>query len=361
MKNIDRLLTEQQSWIERELLEHLQQLIRLDSRTALARETQVARYLAAQLTAAGIRHELVEPIPGKGSVVAFLDGDDSEEPLPALLLLAHTDTADWQEREWWHPPLGGEYRGGFVWGRGAIDCKGLAAIWLVLLLLAAKLKLHVQRPIVFAAVADEEAGGKHGTRYLLEHTQLLQSVGHVLGEGGGFPAAFGGSWYLTCQTGERVEATGGTRCFHSASTGEFCRRVFAEQKSVYRWLAAVPFFWSMLLSRLQALAPTRLDLAGLFQAGRLSETQWRLPLFSLICDQVKRLPTFIDVLPYVTPGYSDNRFFRDRGIPTYGFFPLQDTKAIMTTHRANERVSLMELSTAFYILFQVVGRFCQMR
>lgn len=371
---LDRLLTEQHPWIERELLWHLQQVIRLDSRTALAQETRIAHYLAAQLTAAGIRHELVEPVPGKGSVVAFLDGEGSGRPKSSLLLLAHTDTAEWEEREWLYPPLSGAYRDGSVWGRGAIDCKGLVVIWLVMLLLAAKWQLRPQRSLVFAAVADEEAGGQYGTGWLLEHTRLLQDVGFVLGEGGGYPVFFGEQRYLTCQTGEQGVAAwpGGAtipgrkpaaRCSSSssASISEFCQRVFAEQKNVYRWLAAYPGLWPVLLSRLQASAPVQVDLTALFQAEHLPETDCHTPLFGLITDRAKQLTEAVNVVPYVTPGLSDNRFFRARGIPTYGFFPLQNENAILTIHRANERIDLADLVTAFHILFQVVGRFCQMR
>ncbi len=366
MKSLDQLLAEQQAWIERELLEHLQQLIRLDSRTAVAQETQIARYLADQLAAAGIRHELVEPMPGKGTVVAFLDGEESEVPQSSLLLLAHTDTAGWVEQEWLHPPLGGVFQNGFIWGRGAIDCKGLAVIWLVMLLLASRLKLRAQRPIVFAAVSDEETGGRHGAQYLLEHTRLLQDVGFVLGEGGGYPVVFGKQRYLTCQTGENGPADGRggrttDRSHRSSSVHEFSRRVFAGQKSFYRVLSAVPRLWPVLLSRLQESAPVRVDLKALFQAGDQPETDWQTHLFALLAERAARQPAVANVVPYITPGWSDNRFFRARGIPTYGFFPLLDEKAVLTVHQANERVALADLSAAFHILFQVVGRFCQLR
>lgn len=363
---LDGMITEQQAWVESELIGHLQQLIRLDSRTERAQETQVARYLTGQMTEAGIRCEWAEPVPGKGSMVAFFDGEAPQEP--ALLLLAHTDTAGWEGQQWKHPPLSGVYQDGTIWGRGAVDCKGLAVVWLVLLLLAAKCGLRPRRPLLFAAVADEETGGQYGTGWLLEHTQLLKQVGFVLGEGGGYPVFFGGRRYVTCQTGEQeasvAKPSGSSPFFggyyNTDVVSEFCRRVVAGQKRSYRWLAARPGLRSWLLSRLQAAAPVRTDVAALFRSAPLPATDCDTELFRLLARYTPGGVPEEHVLPYVTPGCSDNRFFRAKGIPTYGFFPLGDEQTIRTIHQANERIRAADLTAAFWCLFAVVSSFCEL-
>lgn len=364
---LDKLLVEHQAWIQEELLRHLQQLLRLDSRTALARETEIARYLATELAAASIGCEVVEPVHGKGSTIAFLGREGTGRREPSLLLLSHTDTAGWDERQWQYPPLSGLFQDGHIWGRGAVDCKGLVTIWLVVLLLAARCKLWPERPIVFAAVADEEAGGKYGAGWLMEYTSFFQDVGFVLGEGGGYPVFFGGRRYLTCQTGEQgpaVAAYGSSGQLPDSYSNtdvvhDFCQRVLAGQKWPYRWLAAWPGLWPRGLSRLQAAAPVRVNLDILFHTNSSPATDCRTELFQLIAEQVAQGEEAVAVLPYVTPGISDNRFFRNSGIPAYGFFPLRDEEAIRTIHQANERIALADLVMAFNILFQVVSRFCR--
>jgi len=116
---------------------------------------------------------VVEPHPGRQSVVYRLPGSDPEAP--ALTLLPHLDVVPVTEDGWSHDPFGAEIVDGFVWGRGAVDMLNLTAAMAVVF----KRYLDGDAPplpgdLIFAAVADEEAGGALGAGHLVkEHWDLV--------------------------------------------------------------------------------------------------------------------------------------------------------------------------------------------
>jgi acetylornithine deacetylase/succinyl-diaminopimelate desuccinylase-like protein len=66
-------------------------------------ELEAARYIAASLGDAGIPAEVVEPVDGRGSVIAGLRGDGSGGP--PLLLLGHLDVVPAAPEGWTHDPF----------------------------------------------------------------------------------------------------------------------------------------------------------------------------------------------------------------------------------------------------------------
>jgi len=144
-------------------------------------------------------------------VTARLQGG-SEAP---LLLLGHTDVVGCEPEKWTHPPFGGEVHRGYVWGRGALDMKNMVAAELMVVLLLKRQGLRLNRQVLFAATADEEAGkGNHGIGWLLDHHPEQVDAPLVLTEGGGSDLRVGGKRFYTCQIGQkgicrlRVRATG---------------------------------------------------------------------------------------------------------------------------------------------------------
>ncbi len=185
------------------LTEHLQNLIRLDTTNPPGQETKAVDYLAQHLAASGIWHQTFEPAPGRGSVVARLPGDGSERP---LLLLAHLDVVMAHAAEWTVPPFSGQEAEQMIWGRGAIDTKNLVATWLTLMQMFAAEQVLLRRDIVFAATADEEAGGRMGLGWLVEHHPELVDCEYCLNEGGGNAMQIGSHTYFTLQSGEKASA-----------------------------------------------------------------------------------------------------------------------------------------------------------
>ena len=67
------------------------------------RETRAARYIADRLAAVGLAPEVVEPVPGRGSVHALLRGDGTGgEP---FLLMSHLDVVPAPPERWSHDPF----------------------------------------------------------------------------------------------------------------------------------------------------------------------------------------------------------------------------------------------------------------
>jgi acetylornithine deacetylase/succinyl-diaminopimelate desuccinylase-like protein len=63
------------------------------------------------------------------------------------------------------------------------------------------------------------------------------------------------------------------------------------------------------------------------------------------------------VIPYTTPGYSDNRFLREEGKQVYGFFPLLPEDSLAGIHGFNESISIESLTNAYKLLKDIVREF----
>src|SRR5450759_5891123 len=109
-----------------ELVELLRALIRIKSVNPPGDEILVARYLERVFAKEGIPATIVEPFPGRGSILARVHGDGTGgEP---MLLLSHLDVVPAEPAGWTHDPFGGDLEDGYVWGRGALDMKGMVAM-----------------------------------------------------------------------------------------------------------------------------------------------------------------------------------------------------------------------------------------
>ncbi|MEW6309021.1 MAG: M20/M25/M40 family metallo-hydrolase [Bacillota bacterium] len=149
-------MTDLWSSLTQEAAAHLAALVRIDTTNPPGREKAAADYVAAALAEAGIQAEVVEPAPERGSVIGRLRGSGEADP---LLLLAHLDVVPAVASEWRHDPFGGVTVDGEIWGRGTLDCKHLAAIWLTLLCHFKREGRRLRRDLILAATADEEMGG----------------------------------------------------------------------------------------------------------------------------------------------------------------------------------------------------------
>jgi acetylornithine deacetylase/succinyl-diaminopimelate desuccinylase-like protein len=104
----------------------------------------------------------------------------------------HIDVVAAEPARWTHPPFGGEFADGYVWGRGTIDTKNLGVIFLLALESLIKKGTKFRRPIVFTAVPDEEPGGDEGMRWLVENHWREIDPEWVWDEGsGGLKGVFG--------------------------------------------------------------------------------------------------------------------------------------------------------------------------
>ncbi|MQP35660.1 M20/M25/M40 family metallo-hydrolase [Rhodococcus erythropolis] len=176
---------------EAEVVELVSSLIRFDTSNTGELETTkgeraCAEWVAAQLQEVGYETEYVESgAPGRENVFARLKGAESGRG--ALMLHGHLDVVPAEPADWSVHPFAGTVQDGYVWGRGAVDMKDMVGM---ILALARQFKAEgvvPPRDLVFAFVADEEAGGKYGCQWLVEHRpDLFEGVTEAVGEVGGF-------------------------------------------------------------------------------------------------------------------------------------------------------------------------------
>lgn len=184
---------------------YFRKMLRFDTTNPPGNELPLARYLESILVAEGIDTSFFEPHPGRAAVLARIAGTGAKG---AVLLLAHMDVVGVERDKWSADPFGGETRDGYIYGRGAIDDKGMLATNLMtMLLLARELKRtgrRLQRDVVFVATSDEEAGGDWGIGWLLAHHPELLSAELALNEGGRIRMAGGQPLYAAVQTAEKI-------------------------------------------------------------------------------------------------------------------------------------------------------------
>lgn len=185
---------------EKEALEHFRSLLRIDTTNPPGNEIGVARYLASIFDREGIPYEVLEPRPKRASIVARLKGEGS---LPPLLLTSHVDVVPAERSAWRYDPFSGEIREGAVWGRGAVDMKNMTAIELMALLHLKRKGSKLQRDLIFAAVADEEAGCDLGMGWICSHRPELVKAEYALNEVGGFSIPLGKRRLYTLQVAEK--------------------------------------------------------------------------------------------------------------------------------------------------------------
>jgi acetylornithine deacetylase/succinyl-diaminopimelate desuccinylase-like protein len=177
-------------------------------RDSIGAETAAARYCADVLDGAGIDSELVEVAPGRGSCFARLSAS-GPNPQPPLILLGHLDVVPVQADAWSHDPFGGELIDGVVWGRGAVDMKDMVAMELGVMLALKRSGAELRRDLIFAAVADEEAGGMAGAQALVRsHPRLFSSpdgapAAAAINEVGGYSMTLAGRRFYTIQVAEK--------------------------------------------------------------------------------------------------------------------------------------------------------------
>ncbi|GAA4090634.1 M20/M25/M40 family metallo-hydrolase [Streptomyces shaanxiensis] len=186
-----------QSAAEREVVTLASELIAIDTSnvsdpTRPGKERLAAEYVAAKLVEVGYETAYVESgAPGRGNVVARLAGAD---PLRgALLVHGHLDVVPADPGDWSVHPFSGEVQNGYVWGRGAVDMKGMVAMMLAVARQFKRDHVVPPRDLIFAFLADEEAGGFCGARWLVDHRpELFEGSSEAISEVGGFSVTFDG-------------------------------------------------------------------------------------------------------------------------------------------------------------------------
>ena len=177
-----------------EVTDLLQHLIRNacvnDGTEASGQEVRNADLLQAYLEPSGVAMQRYEPVPGRGNLVARIEGSDPTAP--SLTLMGHMDVVPVNAANWREDPFGGELIDGEVWGRGAIDMLNITSSMAVAFRRLADEGFKPKGTLSFIGVADEEALGTYGAQWLTENVPDDVRADYLLTETGGFRMPLGG-------------------------------------------------------------------------------------------------------------------------------------------------------------------------
>lgn len=430
------------------VVELLQQLLRTETVNPPGNEGRAVELLEDFLGSAGMEVRIEKSPEGRPNLIARLEGPRDR---PALVLLSHTDVVAVESEHWSRDPFGGEVHDGHVWGRGALDMKGIGALHAVAAAELARSGKTPQRELIFVAVADEEAGGSQGAAWLLDERADLVGMSEkrpppdVLGEGGFgltgllerplMPIVLGEKIAMKVKLKTRGDAGHGslppkeqaienlarvlakisgygTPRIHPVMREQF--RLMADassghRKTVFSALASgagpavaralrkplrssgaiasllsdtvtattisggyknnvVPAEASAsldcrllpdtdendFLARLRKSAGDSIEIERLeSQAGPVSD---RSDLYRLLLRASEALPSNPVVVPSLSPGFTDLRYFRKRGAHGYGWVPVViPVELLATIHGHDERVPVDELERGAKAMTRVVA------
>jgi acetylornithine deacetylase/succinyl-diaminopimelate desuccinylase-like protein len=146
-------------------------------------ELPLTEFLQKKLAMDGIESQILQSADNRANLVARLVGGEGK---PRLLYMAHTDVVPVEdENQWKYPPFSGTVADGRVWGRGAADMKDMLAAQAMALILLKRARVTLRGDLIFAAGADEEAGGQYGFGWLAQNAPEAIRADYGINEGGG--------------------------------------------------------------------------------------------------------------------------------------------------------------------------------
>ncbi len=156
----------------------LREYLRIDTSNPPGNESRASDFLARILEREGIRSEVAEGMPGRANLFARLGPAHG-----GLCLLNHTDVVPVERQFWERDPFSGDLVDGMIWGRGALDMKGMGILELMVFLLLKRQGVALRESVTFVAVADEEAGSAAGATWVAENRPDWMDTNLVINEG----------------------------------------------------------------------------------------------------------------------------------------------------------------------------------
>lgn len=193
---------------QRASLEHLTRLIALNTQNPPGNELLTARYFDSVFTnVPGVERHVLPSTPGRANFVARLRATrPSKRP---VLIMGHMDVVGVDSTKWNTPAFNATIRtdGGveYLYGRGAIDDKGMLATALAAMQQLAQHRDQLDRDVIFMATAAEEGGPEVGVDEMVStHYDLIRDAEFALNEGGRVRVADGMVKSVNIQTTEKV-------------------------------------------------------------------------------------------------------------------------------------------------------------
>ncbi len=185
------------------------ELVEINTTDSVGDTVRAAEAMAARLRAGGLPADDVKVLssgPRKGNLVARLRGTGMRRP---LLLMAHMDVIEAKREDWDFDPFRLQEIDGYFRGRGSIDDKAMASIFVANMIRYVKEGLRPDRDIILALTADEELSDSphDGARWLLANHRDLIDAELAINEGGGGALKDGKPARLMVQLAEKIYQT----------------------------------------------------------------------------------------------------------------------------------------------------------
>lgn len=190
--------------IEEETMRHFQAILRLDTSNPPGNEKLVVDYLKSVLEKEGIETKVFALDPQRPNLVARLRGNSKKRP---VLIMGHTDVVTVDPTKWKHPPFSATREDGYVYGRGTLDDKPSVVAGLMTMLQLKRMKVALDRDVIFLAEPAEEGNGPYGINYMVEKHWPEIDAEYCLAEGGAVVRSDGKVRYATVVTTEKVAHT----------------------------------------------------------------------------------------------------------------------------------------------------------
>jgi acetylornithine deacetylase/succinyl-diaminopimelate desuccinylase-like protein len=164
-------------------VEWLEEYLRIDTTNPPGNEMQAAKFFKKILDDEGIENQIFEYQTGRADVWARLPHTSSQAKRP-LILLNHMDVVTSDTSHWRVPPFSGQMLDGSIYGRGAQDMKNEGIAQLMVMVMAKREKVRLDRDLIFLAVSDEEAEGTGSDWMIANRRDLLENAEFLINEGG---------------------------------------------------------------------------------------------------------------------------------------------------------------------------------
>lgn len=186
-----------------------EEMVEIDSSPSTGSCTRVVEAVEKRLRSGGygdgeITVVIPEGRPDDGNIVAVLK---AEAPAgKGVLLLAHIDVVDARREDWERDPFTLVEENGFFYARGVADDKGMAAIFLDLMLRLKSEGFRPKRDVKMALTCGEETSSRvNGVDHILKNRRDLIDADFALNEGaGGLLSISGKPLALNVQAGEKI-------------------------------------------------------------------------------------------------------------------------------------------------------------
>ena len=192
------------SALAREATGWLADLIKINTTNPPGNEEAAAKYIAAILQKEGITAELLPLAPGRSALVARLKNSAFSDPSKALLLVAHMDVVGVERAKWTVDPFGAVPKDGYIYGRGAVDDKGMLAANLAAFVALKRSNARLNRDVIFLATASEEGASDASIRMLISKYWDKVAAKYAINEGGNVFVKSGKVQYVAVQASEKV-------------------------------------------------------------------------------------------------------------------------------------------------------------